>query len=280
VEINVELEDLMESGNFAYMIPQKLKTKFFDDSSILLGARNQRGIALGCALFQKNGRYMDLLWIYTAPEVRRCGVAAEILYTMMAAITFETACLGVMADYDGNRNPELQQLLVKLGFDLSMQKWPVYHFQLEEAAGLKLFARKETGVCALKDCSAVSFAEFMRICQKNRVMLPVDAPFSPEKYDTDVSMVFMKDNQIKGLTLVEAEKDRLYFAYAYIDTECSIMLAVLLGQTFEAAQEKYTGQTEVSTAAISEESEKLLIKLIPVLHQLVQSHAEWINTKS
>lgn len=278
--ITIMLLNEQETPLLEHMIPKKLMEMAKTEELFFLGVKGPEEIMMGVAVFREYAHYMELLWVYVEPEFRKMKLATRLLKKMEDTVRNSDYFLGVCADYESQEYTALDALLGTSGFDREVQNWPIYEFYLSDTYALDEFYKKNRkklkvkGLCKIQECADAMKKRFSHTLTYDDEMQLIESPIDWNHYDNELSCVYVENNEIKGILLLESAEEQINIAFAYAKDN-PYVFPYMLGESFYGAINKYQGKNpEITVTVFDDNTENLLLKLVPNATPVTMIHAK------
>lgn len=277
-DVSIVMLSADESDKFGHMIPDKLKASLQQKEVIIMGATGYDDICMGVVVFKEYARNMEIIWMYVEPEFRNIGIASAIVQRMFETIEKSNYFIGIVADYLKLGNTIISKFFKSNGFEVEEQEWPVYTFLLNEALTLKLYMVNqkmfEKNVFSVSECFDVTKKFFSQKLMLSNEINPIELPIDWDRYDVELSKVYIENNEIAGVVLIENHGSYIDVAFAYLkDNPC--IFTYMIGNVFVDAKEKFGDSNPiVSVTSLDVAIDKLLLYLVPCAKKTSIMHAK------
>lgn len=276
-EISIVLVEKEDLEKILHMIPDELAEEQNSAENIILAAKGPEDIIMGIVIFREYSRKMEVVWCYVEPEFRRMGICSGILQRMIDTVKKSQYFTGVYAQYMKMGSESINNVFKSNNFAVEEQEWPVYTFKLNEAVGLQLFTVNkkmfQNNVCPLEKCDDVMKKHFSNKLLLGDEINPIELPIKWDKYDQELSKVYLENGEISAIVLIERKKEYLEVAFAYVD-ENLYVFPYMIGTVFVDARDKYLDTPQnILVTSLDDTVDKLLLHLIPSARKTMMYYA-------
>lgn len=276
-EISIFLVEKDDLEKISHMIPDGLNDSQDKDENIILAAKGPEDIFMGIVIFREYSRKMEVVWCYVEPEFRRMGICSAILQRMIDTVKKSQYFTGVYAQYMKMGSESINNVFKSNNFAVEEQEWPVYTFKLNEAVGLQLFTVNkkmfQDSVYNLEECDDVVKKRFSNKLMQSDEINPIELPIMWDKYDHQLSKVYLEKGEISAIVLIARKKEYLEVAFAYVN-ENIYVFPYMIGTVFVDARDKYLDTPQnILVTSLDDTVDKLLLHLIPSARKTMMYYA-------
>jgi hypothetical protein len=268
---------------FSDYIPETLRSELGKPNAITLGAVNSETNEAAGVLISiiREGR-IEILWFYTGEDFRRQGAASALLKKLKEAVSFAPELIDIFMQYPASC-PEIDVVMNAAGFKIQDTEEPVYSLTLSELAENPFWQKgtDDKNAVPLEKATESMLREFEQELKQTEQGTALGFPVKWNIYDGKLSMVYIKNNKIKGVMLLRSGESGIILAYAYVNPSEKLAMPALLYRAGKTAAETLPPETNVTLAAITAASSKLTEKLFPELKAIPAKYAAYnfINTE-
>ncbi len=218
------------------------------------------GNLVGVVLFRECYQWQRIEWVGLTGKYSDPRYGADLICMRTDAASAAGQLYGTFADC--SEDDDLFSLFLKdAGFAFLDSKSDIHEFTLDQVIRKELpeeaVSDNVLSLEALSDEQKQAIAYFMGNCM---AALPVPKTLVTDRYEQELSAVYMKGKQIRGVLLCSLDEKDLVLDFFYALTKEEIN--ALLSYSYHAAVKKYGEKQNVCIPVMSETSEKRIKKLV------------------
>lgn len=267
---------------FAPLIPEELLSEVADPAYFTLGAV-RTGYAVGVLLYEliegeEEMPYVQLKWIYTAPNFRDQGVADALMESLYTILN-ESGITDLMCELPALPDDDLLCAFLRAwGFSFSWQKKFELTMTLEELLEYAFF-EEQIDLRAVRPLSVLSRSQINRKLEQlsavNERAKQLLKPGGWDLIDAGISCGTEENGEIRGLFLLKQQlSGMLEPVFLYVGREQKADIASMFQFAAIQAYLKYPTNTSVHVVCRSDAAAVLVERMFPDREPLVVRHGE------
>lgn len=263
---------------FAAFLPLSMRTGLTPTQLLYGAVEEQTGTAVGAMLVEAEEDAVDLQWVCVADDWRRRGIARQLV-TALCEDAVGVRQVGRISALLSSRDVAAAALLRRCSFVVQPSAYNEYVFPLSALQQGAFWSRPVVCNGTIQPLGTVSkeaVAGFNRRIRNGSKMRGME-PILVQECDSTLSLCCLVDGSIVGVILIAPQGDTLELSWLYADAAQPRVAAALLQQAAGVALRLCPDQTWVHLAALTEEAEALVRKLLPQAEQSSGWNA-WYST--
>jgi GNAT superfamily N-acetyltransferase len=255
---------------FLQYIPKEMRDELNAPETIALGVADENNVAAGALISKMAGDWIEIIWLYIGDGFRNKGCGTLLLSDLISCVDSEDGIKGLFSQYpvfEGDEEETIafyEQLFTKSGFESGDWESSGYSFTPADLKSSPFWQKTHSGaenVAVLDDVFDVTLREFEVKLLLASSSIALDFPVMWRQYDGQLSTAYIKNGEIKGVLLFEKKDSELQLSFAYVSPDEKAVLPALLYKSGKLIVDTLPEDTNISLAAITEVSVKLMEKL-------------------
>jgi GNAT superfamily N-acetyltransferase len=265
------LIDKEKANAFAPLLDPGLRGATEEPGAVAIGVADDDDIAAGVLLARMRSEWLDIGWIYVAPEYRGRSMGKLLLSSLATSARRTPGVSGVFAEYPNRPEDDRMDMMFRMnGFRVEDVRKPFYMFTLEEMKKNPFWQKKADSpdVIPLEQAEGHMLKAFVSQLMETEQPVAVTLPIDWREYHQSLSVVFIKDGMIGGVLLFQDAGGILDLAYVHVLPNNGDAMGFMLRKAGQTAIDTYSGATPVSIAAVNAAGEAITEKLFPDLNKM------------
>jgi GNAT superfamily N-acetyltransferase len=260
------LIDKEKANAFAPLLDPSFRDAPAESDAVAIGVADDDDIAAGALFAQMRSAWLDIGWIYVAPEYRGRGMGKLLLSSLAMSARRTPGVSGVFAEYPNLPDEDSPDTMFRMnGFRVEDISKPFYVFTLEELAKNPFWQKKadSRNTIPLGQADEHMLKAFSVQLMETDRPVAVALPIDRREYHPDLSMVYVKDGTIRGVLLFQESGGMLDLAYIHVLPNNGDAMGFMLKKAGQAALDAYPPGTPVNVVTVNAASEAIVEKLFP-----------------
>lgn len=250
-------EDNLEE--YVKFIPGVYLMEYVYNKEMFMYGLSRYGEACGVAILERDGEDISIHYLYIQEEYER-----QLLFSFVNSVACDMYKEGadrLVWKYLEDESGELRQKLYNLGFVSRKSDIAVFNFTIRELAAVPLLSMESHNTIALKKLDGISLKKLCSEIVNNGKDI-IDMPLRKEDYITECSVVYIENNEPKGIMLLKQEEDgNLFIPFIYSNTAEPMAIIDMMRFMFINAHNSFEADTICRAYVV----EPVLVKIVEKL---------------
>jgi GNAT superfamily N-acetyltransferase len=265
------LIDKEKEKAFAPLLDPCFHDSLSDPDMVAIGVADEDDTAAGALLAWLRSGWLEIGWIYVAPEFRGRGMGKRLLGDIELSAGRRPEISGVFAEYPNRPEDDgLNRMFRMTGFVTEELHKPFYIFKLDELEKNPLWQKKSENpnVVPLGRTDRGILKAFTSLLAETEQPVAVALPIDWQSYHQSLSVVYVRNGMAGGVLLFRESGGILDLAYAHTLPGNGDAMGFMLRQAGLAALESYPGTTPVNVVTVNAAGEAIVERLFPDLAKM------------
>ena len=262
--MQIILAEQEEQRWFAPFLPQSMRMELAPAQLLYGAVEEQTGTAIGAMLVEAQEDGVELQWVCVADDWRRHGVARRLVAALCEDAA-DAPLVDTVRVLLSSQDEAAAALLRRCGFRVQASGYDEFSFPLSAIQQGTFLSRPVAYGGKIQPLGTVpkDAVDVFNARIKAGEKLSGVEPIRMQEYDSTLSLCCLSGGSIVGAVLVAPRGGALELSWLYADATQPRAAAALLQQAAGVALRLYPDETRVHLAALTEQSEALVRKLLP-----------------
>jgi GNAT superfamily N-acetyltransferase len=265
------LIDQEKEAAFSPLLDPCFRDSAAESDVVALGVASDDDIAAGALLAWIRSEWLDIGWIYVAPEFRGQGMGELLVSALEMSAKKTKGIYGAFAEYTDRQGEDgLERMFQVAGFKIENERKPFYIFKLKELENNQFWQKSSDNpnVLPLERVDRHMLNAFTLQLMKTEQQIAIELPIDWLTYHPGLSVAYVRDGMITGILLFRESEGMLTLEYAHVLPGYRDAMGFMMKKAGQVALQTYPGETPVNIVTVNEVSEAIVEKLFPSIGKM------------